>query len=120
MSATRSGIENYKMFLTRLQELFACYRDSKSIDTLEGLVDDCILVRFLDSLNPNTREFVLARKPKRSTEAADAADLHYEIQGNFRKESRSSFVGKAANERVKPGEFSRNEPVSSSTNDSDS
>jgi len=87
MSASRTGVENYKSFLMRLKELFTHYCDSKSINNFTELVDDCVLITFLDSLNPSTREFVLASKPKTSVEAAEMSDLHYEIQRQCRHDS---------------------------------
>jgi len=61
--------------------------DSKTINSFTELVDDCVMIRFLDPLNSSTREFVLARKPKTSVEVARMADLQYEIQGQCEQDS---------------------------------
>jgi len=88
--ASRTGQENYKLFNSRLRELFNFYTTSKSLDTLDKLIDDCCLNRFIDSLGPAAREFTLARCPKTSEEAANYADLWYEIEGNNRNAQRAA------------------------------
>ena len=63
-SATRNGVENYKLFLTRLHELFTRYIESKSIVTMDDLIDDCVCLRFLDSLNPPIKRICVGQKAR--------------------------------------------------------
>lgn len=85
-TARRTGIENNRMFLTRLQSLQSYYLDSKAIKTFEQLKDDNLSHRLLETLNPESRSFVEARRPSSSAEIAELADLHFEVQGQLKRD----------------------------------
>ena len=81
-TASRSGTESYKLFLSRLTEYQSFYFQCKEIDTFEKLKEDMILNLFMASLPPSVNDFVKARTPKTANDAACAADLCFAIKGS--------------------------------------
>ena len=75
----RSGQSTYRMHLTNLREVMLRYFESKGADTFEKVAEVFLFEQFMLSLNENVRQFVQAKQPKTTEEAASYADLSYEI-----------------------------------------
>ena len=58
--------ETFNQFANRLTEIFNLYLESKSITTFEGLHDDIILQKFLETLRGNIRRYVMDKSSKHS------------------------------------------------------
>lgn len=80
LSLRRSGNENYRAFLRRLEELHSHYLTSKDICDFDSLRRDVILNLFIDALPSNVKEFVLQRQPKDGNEAASLSDLFFSVR----------------------------------------
>jgi hypothetical protein len=81
-SASRTGSESYKLFLSRLREYQSFYFQCKQIDSFEKLKEDMILNLFMASLPQNVNEFVKGRTPTTANDAASAADLCFAIKSS--------------------------------------
>src|SRR5688572_9222857 len=81
----RSGKQTYAQLLENLKDTFDYYLECKGVNDFISLKDDIILERLRESLAPETRYFVEARKPKTSVELANYADLQFEcaIEGRM-------------------------------------
>ena len=81
----RSGRQTYAQLLENLKDTFDYYLECKGVNDFISLKDDIILERLRESLAPETRYFVEARKPKTSVELANYADLQFEcaIEGRM-------------------------------------
>jgi len=75
----RQGSLNYKMFLSNLREIMFRYFDSKQLDTFEKLTDCFLIEQFLASLPEGVKHLVCSRRPVSADQAADYADLHFEL-----------------------------------------
>ena len=78
-SMRRQGSLNYNMFLSNLREIMFRYFDSKQLDTFEKLTDSFLIEQFLASLPEGVKYFVCSRRPTSEDQAADYADLHFEL-----------------------------------------
>jgi hypothetical protein len=87
----------------------------KSIETHDALVDDCVVIQFLDSLHPSIRDFVLATKPKSAAEAAEATDYQSEIQGHLHKDGHLLFMRRPTTDIGKISQQGRKRTVPIST-----
>jgi hypothetical protein len=79
-SAKRSGSESYTLFANRLQDLLNYYLDAKCITTFESLKSDLLLNAFVETLPIAVKSLVLAKRAKDIFEAADQADLAFQIE----------------------------------------
>jgi hypothetical protein len=91
-SARRSGSESYALFANRLQDLLHYYIDSKGITTFEALKSDLLLITFIETLPIAVKSLVLSKRVKDIFEAADQADLAFQIeQERSRANSQRNF-----------------------------
>ena len=81
----RSGNLTYRMFLTSLRDMATRYFDAKGIDTFEKLMHAFIMEQFLNALPDAVKHFVVSKQPTSVEQAADFADLCYELSriGNY-------------------------------------
>lgn len=79
-SARRTGSESYTLFANRMQDLLHYYLDAKGINTFESLKSDLLLTTFVDSLPIAVKTVVLSKRVKDIFEAADQADLAFQIE----------------------------------------
>jgi len=91
-SMHRQGSLNYKMFLANLREVMFRYFDSKQLDTFEKLTDSFLNEQFLASLPEGVKHFVCSRRPTSAEQAADFADLHFELS-QLNRDSLGSATG---------------------------
>ena len=75
----RSGNLTYRMFLTSLRDTATRYLDAKCIDTFEKLMHAFIMEQFLNALPDAVKHFVVSKQPTSVEQAADIADLCYEL-----------------------------------------
>ena len=78
-SARRTGSESYTLFANRLQDLLHYYLDAKCIRTFDSLKSDLLLTTFMDSLPIAVKTEVLSKRVKDVFEAADQADVAFQI-----------------------------------------
>jgi len=75
----RSGNLTYRMFLTSLRDMATRYFDAKCIDTFEKFMHAFIMEQFLNALPDAVKHFVVSKQPTAVEQAADFADLYYEL-----------------------------------------
>jgi len=88
----RTGSMTYKAFLTQLRDVANNFYDAKGIDTFESLSHAVIMEQFLSSLTDNVRTFVESKQPETVDQAAEFADLHFQLS-QIGRETRGAGMG---------------------------
>ena len=91
----RTGQNTYKMHLTNLKEVMYRYFEAKGADTFDKLAELFLFEQFTQSLNDNVRQFVESKQPKSSDEAAEFADLSYQISRIGKESNKSSALSQS-------------------------
>ena len=92
----RAGGMSYKAFLTSLRDVATHFYDAKSINSFESLSNAMIMEQFLCSLPDTVRTFVESKQPQTVDQAAEFADLHFQLSQIGREARNNGIVTQRA------------------------
>ncbi|MFZ2538138.1 MAG: SAP domain-containing protein, partial [Oscillospiraceae bacterium] len=108
-SLNRTGSESYAQFLYKLKDVQKYYLEASNVLTIDNLKEVMVMEQFKNSLPTVVREFVEARRPKDSGEAAAYADTCYECTLESRSHKpHADQSSKQLNRRGNAGKFEIN------------